>query len=295
MTTSSNPSRPTLLFAQLLVLLQCFCFATVQATAEAASDDVKSVFHMTDKIRIGPSVTAILAIVGGAIVCFFGYKLLRPAMFVCGFVVGGIFIASLIETAFKNKSWLYTASWVGFVVGGLIVGCLVVSIYNAGIFIAGAAAGVLLAFVINTSVGHKIYPSNPTLVLVILAVVLGIIGGILAIKIERPVLIIATSLVGSNLLVWGVGYFAGEYPNGADLKRFANEQSDGTWIYRIPGAWWGYLAGILVLWFLGMYMQFHKTGKQTHHRYGAQPRKRDNNDQYNSAQTPHHGNPVAHV
>lgn len=216
-------------------------------------------------IKVGPAILAALAIVGGGAVALAGYRLFRPTVFLCGFIIGGLFVAGVIEAMFDGKSWLPTASWVAFFVGGVIVGALVLYLYTASIFLAGAAGGVLLAFSLNTTFGTKIYPSNPDVVLVVLAVLLGIIGGILALKLEKPVIIVSTSLVGAETLVWGVGYFAGDYPNGADLKAFGKENDDGDWVYAIPDAWWGYLAGILVVFVLGLVVQFKKTAHGHHH------------------------------
>lgn len=303
--------RRPMTWTTIWLLVLCLCSLCVAPTvaesddSKTTSDTVSTVLDSAKDVKIGPSVAAVIAIVGGIAVCFFGYKLLRPAMFVCGFVLGGLLAAAAVEAIFKNKSWIDTASWVAFAVGGLIVGVLVVMLYNTGIFVAGAAGGVLLAFTLNTSFGHKIYPSNPDVVLIILAVVLGVVGGILACKVERSVLIVATSIVGAHLVVWGVGYFAGDYPSAADLKHYAKQDINGDWVYSIPEAWWGYLAGLVVLSIGGMAAQFYKTSHGEPSRYGAQRRQQaqphdsagtpQNQPPYQSSQTPMYGNPVSHV
>ncbi|DBA02664.1 TPA: hypothetical protein N0F65_010489 [Lagenidium giganteum] len=292
-----SPSIPLAPLQLLLLLVQLVSLTAVTASSNngTATD---TIFDSTKGIKFGHVVTAGIAIAGGTVLCFFGYRLIRPALFACAFVFGGILLAGLAEYAFRHKSWMSTASWVCFLIGGLIAGAVIVWAYRLGIFMAGATAGVLLAFTVNTSFGHHLYPSNPNVVVVLLALVFGIIGGILAIKIERPMLIVATSLVGAQVLVWGVGYFAGHYPNGADLERFAHQQSDGKWIYHIPSAWWAYLAGIIVLWCLGMYIQFHKTARDTYHSRSNQPHQQQHasgHAQYHASQTPRYGNSVSHV
>uniref|UniRef100_M4BBZ3 Transmembrane protein 198 n=1 Tax=Hyaloperonospora arabidopsidis (strain Emoy2) TaxID=559515 RepID=M4BBZ3_HYAAE len=201
----------------------------------------------------------------GLIVCLAGYRLFRPTVFCSAFVVGGLFLAGIIETAFASLDWMPTASWIGFAVGGLIAGVAVLFLYSASIFLGGAAGGVMLAFTLNTSVGTKIIPSNPDILLVILALLLGILGGILALKLEKPVLITATAIVGATVCVSGVGYFAGDYPNGADLKAFGKKNDDGNWVYHIPDAWWGYLGAMAVLFMLGMSAQIGKTARGYDH------------------------------
>ncbi|KAJ0402354.1 hypothetical protein P43SY_004587 [Pythium insidiosum] len=173
------------------------------------------------------------------------------------------------------------------------------------IFVAGAAGGVLLAFTLHNTVSYKIYPEHPTYVLVALAIALGIICGVLALKLEKPVLVVATSFVGAVATVWGIGYFAGEFPNAADLEFYRSKAANGDWEFSIPDAWWGYLAGIIVLFAFGMMMQFRKTGRDGN--YHSVGRKQQTNASaavpaYNNLDTPpvqggnpRYGNPVSHV
>ena len=64
------------------------------AFAAGASDTALSVLNSTDKIKAGPSVLAIAAVVVGVFMCIAGYRLFRAAIFVCGFILGGIGVAS---------------------------------------------------------------------------------------------------------------------------------------------------------------------------------------------------------
>jgi hypothetical protein len=215
-------------------------------------------------------------------------------VFACGFVVGGVFLAGVAEAAFKSQTWMATASWVAFFLGGIALGSLVIYLYSAGIFLGGAAAGVLLAFTLNTSLGPKLYPENPDVVLVIMAVIFGVAAGILALKIERPVLIVATAFVGAELFTAGIGYFAGNYPNGTDFDEYRTADSeDGHWVYDVPTAWWGYVGGTIALFIIGMIVQFKKTAHgQDHTKSRAVPQKGGAAQPQNSVQ---YGNPVSHV
>lgn len=233
--------------------------------SSSSLEGVTELLSSAEHIKVGPAVLAAMAVVGGGVVCLAGYRLFRPTVFCCAFIIGGLFVAGIVETAFASMSWMPTASWIAFAIGGLAAGVLVLMLYSASIFLTGAAGGVMLAFSLNTSFGAKIYPSNPDVILVVLAVVLGIVGGLLALKLEKPVLITTTAIVGATVCVWGVGYFAGDYPNGADLKQFRSQNSNGDWVYTIPDAWWGYLGGMLVLFVLGMSVQIKKTARGYDH------------------------------
>ncbi|TMW64681.1 hypothetical protein Poli38472_011561 [Pythium oligandrum] len=273
--------------------------------AENASDAVKTILTTAEYITVFGAILAAVAIIVGVVMLVSGYRLFRVAIFVSGFVIGGLGVASLLEYIFENKSWIETASWIGFFVGGVIVGVLAMSLYSLSIFVAGAAGGVLLAFTLQTTFAYRIYPSHPNVVLIIIAVVLGLICGFLAVKFEKPVLVIATSFFGAMAIAWGIGYYAGDFPNGADLKHYRTEESDGHWIYSIPDAWWGYLAGIVVLFALGLFIQFRKTGRDgNYHKVGRRHHATNAVPQYNNLDTPpvhaqggnpRYGNPVSHV
>ncbi|GMF27686.1 unnamed protein product [Phytophthora lilii] len=94
-----------------------------------------------------------------------------------------------------------------------------------------------------------------------MCVVLGIVFEVLALKVGKLVLIISTSLFGACMVAWGVGYFAGDFPDANDLEQYASKDINGKTVYSIPAAWWGDLAGIIVLFVLGMYIRFRKTAR----------------------------------
>ncbi|KAG6949877.1 hypothetical protein JG687_00014567 [Phytophthora cactorum] len=105
--------------------------------------------------------------------------------------------------------------------------------------------------ILANSFGYLIYPGSTKDLLMLMCVVLGLFFGVLALKL---VLIILTSLFGSGMVAWSVCYFVGDFPNSNDLEQYASEGINGEAAYSIPSAWWGYLAGIIVLFVLGMFI-----------------------------------------
>lgn len=246
----------TLLAAVLaLTISNAVVMADNADTADDAVDTVRN-------IKVGPAISAVVAIGVGLVVATFGFRLLRPAMFACGFLVGGYILSTIVHYIVDGKSYENTAWWIAFIIGGLIIGSLVVTIYNAGIFLIGAAGGIFLATLINTSFGYRIYPNDPTTGLLVLAIVLGLICGLIAFKIEKMALIVATALVGSVLTVNGAGYFIGDFPTTTDLESYRYADDDGSWVYDIPTAWWGYLVAIIALFVLALLVQIKKTAKK---------------------------------
>jgi hypothetical protein len=254
-----QPAFLALVLGQLIALASC---SSNQTTT--ASETMDSLFDSAKGVHLGGSIVAMGAIAIGIITVFLGYRLFRATLFAVGFAFGGTGIAMVAERVFADEEWAVTASWVAFVLGGVLSGLLVLCLTSLGIFAVGTVAGVMLGMVLSDAFGYMIYPSNPNVVLALLSVVLGLFGGVLALKLERPVLIVATSLFGAGVLVWGIGYFAGDFPTFSDLKEIATQDPGGSWNYAIPGAWCAYLAGFAVLFVLSLCIQFHSTARGGH-------------------------------
>ncbi|KAH9128389.1 hypothetical protein LEN26_000590 [Aphanomyces euteiches] len=293
--TNNMKNRISIALLALTLLFQCFAMAETAAQAAAASDfddSVHDLFESAKGIKVGPSVVAVIAIVTGLLVALWGYKLFRPVMFICGFATGAVLGYMLAERIFGNKDYFTTAAWIMFVAVGLIVGVIVMNIWTLGVFACGAAAGVLLGFHVNTSFGYLIYPSSPETSLWICVIVLGLICGFAAVWFERPTLIIATSFFGATATVWGIGYFAGKYPNSVELEQWRTQAANGDYTYNIPNAWWYYLAGTFVFFLLAMYFQFNNSALGVFHQ---NPRKKNAQQEQYMAATPTRGNPISHV
>lgn len=266
----TSTSRSTSSSMTTMLLLSSVVLATAVSAQSSASDTARDtitdggnalVHASSDDLSVGPGISATLAIIVGAAVCLFGFRLMRPTMFLCGFLVGGFLCASAADYIFKDKSYEATAWWVALCIGGIFLGSLVLAIYSTGIFIVGAAGGVLLATMVNTSFGYKLFPNDPNTGLLVLAIVLGLIGGLLAFKLEKPVIVMATSLVGAVLTISGIGYFAKNFPDITDLQASyaTKDTTTGEWVYNMPTIWWAYVGGMVALFVLGMLVQFKKT------------------------------------
>lgn len=65
--------------------------------------------------------------------------------------------------------------------------------------------------------------------------------------------------------MWGVGFFAGDFPFPNNLEKYAVRNSSGDLVYSIPTVWWAYLGSIVVIAVLGAFIQFRKTGRNVAH------------------------------
>lgn len=76
-----------------------------------------------------------------------------------------------------------------------------------------------------------------------------IAGGVamffVAVKVEKTVVIILTAFIGSYALIRGISLYAGSFPSETELH---NELEAGVVTWKtLPKAYYGYLAGIVVL------------------------------------------------
>ncbi|KAG7393160.1 hypothetical protein PHYBOEH_006176 [Phytophthora boehmeriae] len=233
----------------------------VSAEIDSATHTVKSLFGKAEDLQLGAIIFAIAAIVVGGVMVVFGYRLIRATIFAIGFLAGGIAVAMVAERMFADEPWVVLGSWIAFGVGGLICGGVVTFLFPLSTFVAGAATGILTALVVVTTAGNLIYKGHSQELFTLLCVVLGFLFGVLALKFGKPVLIIFSSLFGAGLVVWGVGYFAGDFPSLDNIQGYLSADIEGETVYAIPTAWWLYLAGLVVLFVLGMFIQFRFTAR----------------------------------
>lgn len=146
-------------------------------------------------------VGAIVSILIGIAFCFFGYRIFRILLAILGFLGGalaGVAAAQAImlaqETAGNPTLYLI----LGGVIGGIIGAVLLYFLYIVGIFLLGASLGAILAAAIVRLL------TNDQTALTVAVIGLGLLGGILAIVLQRVLIIIATSFSGAQAIVSGV-------------------------------------------------------------------------------------------
>ena len=142
---------------------------------------------------------AFLALIAGAVICFFGYPMINSAIRVWGFVVAGVAAVLVAVGLFHipgSLTHLTLQMGVVFVLGG-IVGALVAGPLSILIiFISGTALGIL--------VGNYAFPMltrGPENTL--LTVVLALVTGLLSVRFQEVVLIITTAFVGAAMMFYG--------------------------------------------------------------------------------------------
>jgi hypothetical protein len=156
-------------------------------------------------------VAAIIAL--GTLYCFLGYRTLRLIIALTGFVIAGGVAATLANWVAEGHYLLIAI--VGFI-GGIAGACALTFLYKVGIFLLGSLGGGIAA--------HAALHARPESWIPFVIVGLATVGGLLGLVIEAPVIMIATSAIGSWLVVSGVSYFL---DGTAELGQFGFEPSNG--------------------------------------------------------------------
>jgi len=139
---------------------------------------------------------SIAAILFGLFICFFGYRIFRLVLAVAGFIIGASFIAGVGFTLTEGKEILVIV--IAGLAGGLIAAVILLFLYSVGVFLLGALFGVVIlsgTFVImdiNTSPLIYIVPA--------------LLGGIVALLLQKFMIILITSFTGAWIAVIGTLY-----------------------------------------------------------------------------------------
>ena len=111
------------------------------------------------------------AIAWGVLDCFFGYRIFKLTLAVLG----------------------------GLIVGGLLGAGLAYLLYIAAVFVAGFLFGATLGILLLANFNH--------MVALLSGVVTGIVGGFLAVKLQRVLIMLSTALLGSFRAILALSFF----------------------------------------------------------------------------------------
>ena len=135
------------------------------------------------------------AIAWGLLDGFFGYKIFRITIAVLGAGAGAVAGHLAAVGAGFSPGWQIAC----LVLGALLGAGLAHLLFLGAVFVAGFGFGATL--------GMMLLAHTHQMVAVLTGCVLGIIGGIAAVKLQKTVLILATSLLGAFRAAVGVMYF----------------------------------------------------------------------------------------
>ncbi|OQS02615.1 hypothetical protein THRCLA_05028 [Thraustotheca clavata] len=226
-------------------------------TAGAINNKINDFFDISDadtNEKIWKSAVVLAFGAAGFVVGVFGYKLVKPVAFICGFGIGGVFFEAVFTSLINGSA----VPIISFILGGIVGGAICYYFYRIGIFVLGAAGGLGLGFALAQLVGAS------QVVAIIIVVVLAIVGGLLVLYLEKPVMIIATSMYGSSIVIRVIGFFVGNYPQGEDFDNVSDD---------VKKALWGYFIGFLVVTLIFTVIQYRVTAVGIDHGLGKDDKK----------------------
>ncbi|HOC17647.1 MAG TPA: DUF4203 domain-containing protein [Vicinamibacterales bacterium] len=141
----------------------------------------------------------------GLLACFAGYRLFRAVLTLYGFVIGALFASTLVA---PSQTMAMT---VALVAGGVAGAAIMYFGYFVGVMLVGAGLGALAGQALWTQLfGH---PNA------IVTLVLAVVGAVVAVKVQRYVIVIGTAFIGAQTAVAGAVALAGARlprPRGAE-------------------------------------------------------------------------------
>ena len=173
---------------------------------------------------------AIVLVMAGALTCVAGYRLFRFVLAIWGFILGAAIGSSMMggDSA--------VAMLVAGLLGGLVGGLALVFAYFVGVALVGAGLG---AAIVHVTWSQAATTDPPAAVIIVASIV----GAIVAMVLQRYVIVVGTAFAGAWLMVVGAVALAASVPN-------RGAASSGVWILYpmtpAPGQPW-----VLVAWIVG--------------------------------------------
>jgi hypothetical protein len=152
---------------------------------------------MSDLADLYPWISA-GAMAWGVLDVFFGYRIFKVTLAIVGGLIG-VVLGQTAATALALGPGLEVAA---MVMGALLGAGLAYLLYLAAVFVAGFGFGATLGILLLANFHH--------MVALLTGLVLGVIGGFLAVKVQRVLIILSTSLLGSFRAILALSYFTSQ-------------------------------------------------------------------------------------
>ena len=188
---------------------------------------------------------AVALVVGGTVACFAGYRLFRIVLAIDGFIAGAWLASSTMGSG--NAAGMLVAALVGGIIGAVVL----FFAYFVGIALAGAGLG---AFIAHMAWNRTLTTDPPVLIVVLFAAM----GTIVALMLQRYVIIVTTAFSGAWTVIVGALALA---DRGSTRVASASEvwilypfaaSTEAPWV---PIAW-------IVLGLIGTVVQLGVTGRK---------------------------------
>ena len=260
----------------VLTSLAIVAIACASTTASSTSNQWTEEEMLTSStassyvVDLTPNVLFSVGIAAGFLLCFFGYRLYKPALFLSGALTGSIFVYDISHEYLKTQEDGEIILALVCLASGLVFGAATLCFFHINLFLLGGATGVLFANYLHTSILYELYPTRPEIVLYAAMGLFGTLFGYLAYMKEKPIIIACTSYIGSYFIVRGFGFFMGNYPSPINISPFFQEDS----------TWWYYFFATLGMFLSGFLIQLRITARNVFYYHKKQSTKNHDSDDH---------------
>jgi hypothetical protein len=141
---------------------------------------------------------SVAAIAWGMLDCFFGYRVFKVTLA----LLGGLLGAAFCHAAGVAMGFGPMGLTIVLIAGGVLGALLAFLLYIAAVFVAGFGFGATLGILVLSN----FHP----MVALLSGCVLGVVGGFLAVKIQRVLIILSTALLGAFRAMLALAYFTSQ-------------------------------------------------------------------------------------
>ena len=149
---------------------------------------------------------AIILLIGGLLACFAGYRIFRTVLGIYGFILGALLASNIVGG--EQSGTMMLAAAIG---GGLVGALLLIAAYFVGVALIGAGLGAGAANLLWAGLGREPH--------ILVVIVLAIAGALLALRLQRYVIVVTTAFGGAQTVVVGAAALLGNRAAAATAVR----------------------------------------------------------------------------
>jgi hypothetical protein len=172
------------------------------------------------------ALTLTVMIVLGFLYCFVGYRAFHFCIAVTGFFLAGS-VGAVLAGWLGEGRLAYVA--VGMALGGLAGALALWFLYHAGVFFLGLLGGTIMA--------HYALMGRSEAWVLWAFLGAGLAGGLLALVLERPVVVMATAAIGAWLIVQGALLAPDVVDLGAVKQWLEGPEHQGEAFFGVLASW----------------------------------------------------------
>mmetsp|Transcript_7249 Transcript_7249/g.6531 ORF Transcript_7249/g.6531 Transcript_7249/m.6531 type:complete len:178 (-) Transcript_7249:303-836(-) len=175
----------------------------------------------------------IVGFVIGAAEALFGLRFFKSTLFLFGFLTGFLITLFTFFSHVVTPDSAESTKWI-IVLFAMVFGCclgyITIKMHKVGSFLIGTWFGIIIGLLLYNTFLYLFDDAQAT-VFIVTIVVFAAMGGALAHKQEKYLIIMASGICGSYIAIRSISFMAGGFPNEVELIQAIEMQDDN---YSIP-------------------------------------------------------------